>query len=175
MNFAVEKPMPRLKLRPGLWIVIGALGASLSLPAAAQWKWRDKSGVVQYSDLPPPIGVPDADILQRPAPNAPRRAASVPTPAASAPLLVPKTGDSELDAKRRKTEQDETARKKVDDERVAQEKLDNCSRAKAQAKALDDGQRMSRINAKGEREFLDDKGRAEESQRARNVIASDCK
>ena len=37
------------------------------------------------------------------------------------------------------------------------------------------GIRIVRFNAKGEREYLDDKGRAEEAQRARNVIASDCK
>ena len=29
------------------------------LPAAAQWKWRDKRGQVQYSDLPPPRDIPD--------------------------------------------------------------------------------------------------------------------
>jgi hypothetical protein len=34
---------------------------------------------------------------------------------------------------------------------------------------------MTRTNAQGEREVLDDKGRAEEMQRARAVIASDCK
>jgi hypothetical protein len=32
-----------------------------------------------------------------------------------------------------------------------------------------------RINAKGEREYLDDQGRAEEAQRMRGIIASDCK
>ena len=166
--------MPRLSLHPCRWALLLALGAVLSLPVAAQWKWRDKGGQMQYSDLPPPAGTPDTDILQRPAPVAPRAAASAPT-AASAPLLVPKSGDPELDAKRKKAEQDEAARKKAEDERIAIAKVDNCSRARLQLKALDDGQRISRINAKGEREYLDDKGRAEEAQRARTVIAADCK
>ena len=47
------------------------LGASarVVLPAEAQWKWRDKGGHVQYSDLPPPAGTPDQDILARPSPR----------------------------------------------------------------------------------------------------------
>ena len=169
--------MPILSLRPGLWVLSVALLAAMSLPASAQWKWRDKSGQTQYSDLPPPSGTPDADILQRPLPAAaPRQAAASASATASAPLLVPKTGgDPELEAKRKKAEQDEAAKKKVEDDRVAVAKVDNCARAKVQLKALDDGQRLSRINAKGEREFLDDKGRAEEAQRSRNVIAADCK
>ena len=40
---------------------------------------------------------------------------------------------------------------------------------------MESGQRMARMNDKGEREILDDKQRAEESRRAREVIASDCK
>ena len=169
--------MPLLSLRPALWVLLLALGVALSLPAAAQWKWRDKAGQTQYSDLPPPSGTPDADILQRPsATAAPRAVAPNASAASSAPLLVPKTGsDPELEAKRKKAEQDEATKKKAEDDRIAVAKVDNCARAKVQLKALDDGQRMSRINAKGEREYLDDKGRAEEAQRSRSVIAADCK
>lgn len=169
--------MPIPSLRPGLWVLSVALLAAVSLPASAQWKWRDKSGQTQYSDLPPPSGIPEADILQRPLPAAAQRAAAPSaSAAASAPLLVPKTGgDPELEARRKKAEQDEAAKKKAEDDRVAVAKVDNCARAKVQLKAIDDGQRLSRINAKGEREYLDDKGRAEEAQRSRNVIAADCK
>ena len=169
--------MPILNLRRALWVVSMALAAAVSMPASAQWKWRDKSGQTQYSDLPPPSGTPEADILQRPSPTAaPRATAPSAASTASAPLLVPKTGgDPELEARRKKAEQDEAAKKKVEDDRIAVAKVDNCARAKVQLKALDDGQRLSRINAKGEREFLDDKGRAEEAQRSRNVIAADCK
>lgn len=164
--------------RPGPWLLAAALVATLaSAPAAAQWKWRDKTGIVQYSDLPPPSGTPDADILQRPAPANARRAAPAAS-AASAPLLVPKLGDAASGAKAEgkptKAEEEAAAKKRADDERIAQTKLDNCSRARAQMKVLEGGQRMSRINAKGEREYLDDKGRAEEVQRMQGVISADC-
>ena len=41
--------------------------------------------------------------------------------------------------------------------------------------ALQGGQRIARINDKGEREVLDDRGRADEMRQARDVIASDCR
>jgi len=41
--------------------------------------------------------------------------------------------------------------------------------------ALEGGQRMARINDKGERENLDDNARADEMRRAREVIASECR
>lgn len=156
-------------------MLAAALAATLvCAPAAAQWKWRDKTGIVQYSDLPPPAGVSEADILQRPAPTTVSRTAPAAS-AASAPLLVPKAAEAASAPKPTKAEEEAAARKQIEDQRIAQTRLDNCSRASAQMKALQDGQRMSRINAQGQREFLDDKGRAEEVQRTQGVIAADCK
>ncbi|MBS0445572.1 MAG: DUF4124 domain-containing protein [Proteobacteria bacterium] len=153
--------------------------ALLAVPALAQWKWVDSAGHVQYSDLPPPAGVPEKDILQRP--NAvQRRTAAAPAPASAASgALVPKPVDSELEAKRKKTEQDEEARKKAqqkaEEAKVAAARADNCTRARAQLRTLDSGVRVARINEQGEREVLDDAGRAQEAQRARDIVASDCK
>ena len=172
--------MPSLHRLPAAGLLlVAALVASFAMPAAAQWKWKDKAGQIQYSDLPPPSGTPDNDILQRPQAAtpaaAPRAVATPASGAASAPLLTAKTSDPDLEAKRKKAEQDEAAKKRAQDEKLAMEKLDNCTRARVQLKALDEGQRMSRINpTTGEREYLDDKGRAEETQRTRAVIASDC-
>lgn len=164
-----------------------ALGALLTLSmshtAFAQWKWKDKGGRVQYSDLPPPQSVSDTDILQRPsgmsaktppafAPNsAQAAAAAMAASAASGPAKV----EPELEAKRRKAAEEETAKRRAEDEKQNAARAENCQRAKAQLRALDDGMRMARVNAKGEREVLDDKGRAEESKRARDIIGSDCK
>jgi hypothetical protein len=160
-------------------VLVALTGAMLALPAAAQWKWRDKSGHMQYSDLPPPQGTAEQDILQRP--NAAQRR-QAPQPAASAAsaasgaagTLVSKT-EPELEAKRRKAEQDEAAKKKADEDKLAAARADNCSRAKGYLRTLDDGIRLARTNDKGEREILDDKQRAEESKRTRQVVASDCK
>ena len=166
--------------------LLAALAAGLiALPAEAQWKWRDKGGHVQYSDLPPPLGTPEADILARPS-AAMRRAAAanVATAAAAAgsaasaaaPASAPRTADPELGAKRKKAETEATAKAKADQDKFAAAKADNCSRARAQLTTLKSGIRLAQTNAKtGEREFLDDKQRADETRRTEEVIATDCK
>jgi len=153
------------------------LGALLAVPAQAQWKWRDRNGQTQYSDLPPPAGIAESDILQRPtaAQRAAPAAAVAASGAASGPSLAPKGSDPELEAKRRKSEQDVAAKKKAEDEKVAIAKADNCLRAKAQVRTLDSGVRIARTNDKGEREFMDDAARAAETKRAQDIVASDCK
>jgi hypothetical protein len=177
----------------GRWtfaLLIALLGATLALPAAAQWKWRDKSGQTQYSDLPPPAAVPEQDILSRP--NAASRRAAVAAPAvnaasasasaiksvasaASTPGVAKPAVEPELEAKRKKAEADQAAATQAEEAKVAVAKAENCSRAKVQLRSLESGMRIARTNDKGEREFLDDKQRADESKRTRDVISSDCK
>ena len=168
-----------------LWMVLLAgLGMALALPADAQWKWKDKSGRVQYSDLPPPASISEQDILLKPngaqrQVAAAARPAAAPASAASAAsgvaALSPKTVEPELEAKRRKVEEEKAAKEKAEEQRMAAAKADNCSRARAQLRTLDDGIRIARTNPKGEREILDDKGRAEERKRTADIMASDCK
>ena len=168
--------MPRLTLL----FVLALLGSLLGGNAFAQWKWRDKAGVVQYSDLPPPNGTADKDVLQRPTTTQQRRAAAaaaIPASGASAAAAppLPKGIEPELETKRRKAEQELAAKTKAEEDKTAATRADNCARAKAYARTLDEGMRLSRTNAKGEREIIDDGNRAEEVKRAKSVIASDCK
>lgn len=154
-------------------LTLALVGAALAGPVAAQWKWRAANGQIQYSDLPPPPGVAEKDILQRPT-AATLRAPAAAAPAASAPPLSPKNVDPELEAKRKKAEQEDAAKAKAEEQRVAAAKADNCKRARDQIRTLESGQRMARINDKGEREVLDDKMRAEEMKRARDMASADC-
>lgn len=163
-------PMPRLTLVA----LCALLGATLALPAAAQWKWRDKGGQIQYSDLPPPSGVSEQDILQRPSATQ-RRAAPAPVAPAASVAPVTKTVDPELEAKRRKAEQETEAKNKAAEEKLAAARAENCVRAKAHLRSIDDGVLMARSNEKGEREILGEKQRAEEAKRTRDIIATDCK
>lgn len=154
------------------------LGLTLALPAAAQWKWRDKAGQTQYSDLPPPRGVPESEILQRPAASTFRRSAPVAAPASgasAAPLAAARGSEPELEARRKKVEQDVLEKRKAEEAKVAAARAENCARAKDQMRTLDSGLRLARINAKGEREVLDDAARAAETKRGREMIASECK
>jgi hypothetical protein len=143
------------------------------MPAQAQWKWRGKGGQIQYSDTPPPAGTPDQDILQRP--NTPQRRAAAASAAPAASGVTTAKVEPELETKRKKAEQEEATKKKAEDEKITAARAENCSRAKSYLRTLDDGIRISRINDKGEREVLDDKQRADETKRARETIASECK
>lgn len=167
-----------------LALLVAALGFGLALPAAAQWKWRDAKGQIQYSDLPPPTSVPAHDILLRPeAAGSARRAsplagsssAAPASAAAAAPRLVPKALEPELEARRKVAEQDVADKRKADEARMAAVRGENCNRAKAQQRTLDSGARMARTNEKGEREILDDATRAQEARQTRDAIASNCK
>lgn len=173
-------------VRPLPALLTALLATLLSLPAEAQWKWRDKSGLVQYSDLPPPLGTPEQDILVKPGAQKNRAAATTEAApalqapagaasAASANALTPRTVDPELEAKRKKQEAEQAAKVKVEEQRIATARAENCTVGKAQVKTLDSGIRLARVNDKGEREFLDDKQRAEEMKRARGAVATDCK
>jgi len=168
--------------------------ALLALPAEAQWKWRDQTGRVQYSDLPPPPDTPEQDILAkpsaqrrsgRPAPATAAAAASSPLAASAAQVaagaraasspLAPRSVDPELEAKRKKAEAEQSAKVKAEEDRIKAAQADNCVRAKSQLATLESGIRLVRSNEKGEREIVDDKQRAEEVRRTRDTIKADCK
>jgi hypothetical protein len=163
---------------PALIVAAGLLGA---LPVAhAQWMWKDKGGSVHVSDRPPPADVADKDIIRRPSGQ---RAALPPAPAAPASPAASGTAtadakartDPELEARRKRAEQEQAEQRKQAEERIAAARAENCRRAQEHLRTVDSGARMSRTNEKGEREVLDDQQRAAEGERARAIIASDCR
>ena len=83
--------------------------------------------------------------------------------------------DREIEARKKASEQEQAAKTKADEARLASQRADNCQRARNQQAALESGQRMARVNDKGEREVLDDRARSEEMRQVREVIASDCR
>jgi hypothetical protein len=171
--------MTPITSRNRLLCVLTIAAAVFSLPAAAQYKWRDKAGVVQYSDMPPPLGTPEKDVLQQPSSTSRKTttpaAAATPTSGVTVSAAPLKGGEPELEAKLRKAEQEKAAKVKAEDDKQAALRAENCTRAKAYQRTLDDGIRITRTDAKGEREFLDDKARAEEARRTKAVISNDCK
>lgn len=174
---------PWIRLLPALLLAV--VSASWVLPAEAAWKWRDKDGRVTISDRPPPRDVPEKDILSRPAKAARPAAAAAPagttapaaTPAAAAPAAsTPPTAlEREVQARKRAAEEEKAAKAKAEEEKLAARRAENCRQARNQMLALESGQRIARTNDKGEREILDDKARAQETQRTREVISSECR
>jgi hypothetical protein len=82
--------------------------------------------------------------------------------------------DPELEARMKRAEQERQAQQKAVDDKNAQIKADNCARAQSALRTLQSGVRVSRVNEKGEREFLDDNQRAAEEKQARDMVASNC-
>ncbi|MDO9234847.1 MAG: DUF4124 domain-containing protein [Aquabacterium sp.] len=159
-------------------LLAGCVLTCSTASAGSQWKWRDATGAIQYSDRAPPPGTPEQNILAKPS------AAKLPTKgpdlAASAAALVTaapssKASDPELELRRQKAEDDKLAQKKADEEKAAKQRADNCQRARGYQRSLKEGMRIARTNAKGEREILDDKARADESARTQEVVQSNCK
>ena len=154
----------------------------ICLSVLAQWQWIDSSGRKVFSDRPPGVEVPEKNILKQPAARAKSNEtqAGLPPPA-TGPVAAPvaaKPGegvDKGLMEKKKQADAAETAKRKADEERVAVAKAENCNRARQAKTGLDSGARISRINEKGEREFLDDSARAAESQRNQSIIDSDCR
>jgi hypothetical protein len=172
--------MKRSLLPPILATLATALlCVSMANAQAVPWKYRDAQGRIVVSDLPPPAGVQDKDIIERPTTvvrrATPTQPAAASAPASAAAAALAQRNDPELEARRKKAADEQELKQKSQQDKDNAQRAENCSRAKSHLTALGDGLRIARTNDKGEREILDDKGRAEEMQRARQVIASDCK
>ncbi len=163
-------------IRPLIFFVAGLL----SLAASAQWQWLDKDGRRVFSDLPPPSDIPQKNILKQPA----MRSLAAPPAAAPAEGPAPSTAgspaaaagvDKGLQDKKKQAEEAEAAKRKAEEERVAKVRAENCSRAQQAKAAFDSGTRLSRVNEKGEREFLDDAARAAEGERLQSIISENCR
>lgn len=164
------------------FLLTALLGISAS--AFAQWQWIDKDGRKVFSDRAPPADILDKNILKRPAGRAvPAAAADAPAAgdAGAAAPAVPANGakpsgvDKELEDKKKQAAEAESAKRKAEEERVTKAKIENCARAKQAKSSFDSGVRISRTNAAGEREIMDDAARATELKRIQGIIASDCK
>ena len=159
----------------------------LSGAAIAQWQWLDKDGRKVFSDLAPSPDVMEKDIISRP-----KFAAKPTTPAAKdaaagdsiAPVATPSIArtssspgvlDKEVEAKKKQAADAEASKRKAEEDRVAKAKAENCTRAKQAKMSFESGVRISRTNASGEREILDDTARAVELKQIQGVIDSDCK
>lgn len=149
--------------------------AALAVPAFAQiHTYKDESGRIIMSDKPP--AGKDAG---RKKDNKPKYDSDEPAakPAEKAAPAAPgaKAGvDPELDKRRKEAEA------KAATERAAKEKAYNdelklaCDEMKRNLTALESGQRIAQLDAKGERYFLEDDQRAKQAAEIRKRMAN-CK
>src|SRR5215470_10851429 len=144
-----------------LLICSACLAFGSTLVVAQQYKWVGEDGKIRYGDVPPP-GV-KATPLKPPASGP--STAEPKGPAGKAPPLTP-----EAAFQKRRQDAKEGEEKQAKERADAESQRTNCAAAQASLRMLESGQRVTRMNAQGEKEFLDDAERAQEVERTRRSV-----
>lgn len=167
-------------------LLLLALYGIATTTAQAQWQWVDSSGRKVFSDRPPPPSVPAQSVLTKPTGAGVIHTAATPssspadgTPPSSAPAAAPPNTtargvDPELEQKKAEQEAREAQQKQAEEHKLAQQRKENCDRAKRARDVMQSGQMLSHTNAQGDRGFMDDATRRQEIARANQVMASNC-
>jgi len=149
------------------------IGLAIAGAAQAQIKcWTDKDGKRACGDAPPP----GAKITTVKTPSAPAAAAPAAKDGAAKDAkkgpLTP--AQREQEARKRQADAKKEEEKAEQEKKDAEAKKDNCLRAREALAGLDSGQRIMRTDAKGERYFLDDAQREQETVKARQLVQQNC-
>lgn len=170
--------------RISLAAAAGLLVSAFAVPAVAQWAWRDETGRTVYSDQAPPANIKGDQILRQPSartfgttnnatPTAAPDAKGEVKDAAKPP--APKTlAEREMEFRKRLQENAEAEKKRGEDQSRSDERAAECERMRGYLKALEEGQRVARTDAQGNREYLDDAQRAAELSRMRDGLNRSC-
>jgi len=148
-------------------VILLLLATSLmAAPAVAQiYKYKDASGRMIISDKPPP---------GKSVPPATGNAPSVEAETKPAPTATPqgKPGvDPKLEARRQEQEAKAKAEQDEKNRAIQEEMKAACAESRGYLAALEDGQRIARRTASGEREYLSDEQRAAEIERVKKRLA----
>lgn len=139
-----------------------AILLAASATHAEIYQWKDKKGKTIISDQPPAGTVVDQKKL-----GSDSAGNSSPTQKSAA--------DRELDFRKRQKESQENADKAQKDQAAAAEKQENCSKARLYLKTLESGERISMRDDKGERYFMDDAQREQDTAKTKQAIQANCK
>ncbi|MEI6736897.1 MAG: DUF4124 domain-containing protein [Pseudomonadota bacterium] len=172
-----------------LFIAIAVLLAAATVTAQV-YKWVDKDGKVQYSDIPP-----QPDAKNAPPKTLDTRSAAGPAAPAKAPPAnakdAPKDGkasgkdsgkagpqslaDRTKDADKRRAEEAAAAKKSADEEQFNKANQARCKDATRYLAELDSGRPIGSSDDSGNRKLLDDEARKVETTRARSAMSESCK
>jgi hypothetical protein len=159
---------------------IALLAVALLAASSAQaqvHKCVDAAGKVIYTQDPCPAntksGTMSRNVLSAPA--AAPADAPADKAAGAAKSTAPKTAaQQEMEFRKRQQEQAKAAKISEQKSAETQAKEQNCRNARERLAQYDIGGRISRINEKGERYYVDDEQRELERSRARADIAQSC-
>jgi hypothetical protein len=162
---------PLVRCLPALAVV-----ALLAAPAGAQqlYKYVGPDGRIQYTDRPPP-GAQNVEKVtsSRVSTVGP---SSAPAGGEAAKAGVPKTAaDREQDFRQRRADSEDKAKKaeKVAEESKAQ--AQQCAALRHELATMQSGQRIARMDDKGERYYVEDTQIQQDTARLQRDIATNCK
>ena len=136
-------------------------------------KWVDADGKVHYSDQPPPPNVKAKTLRVTSDVAAPTSASGV--AAASAPAAPKTTAELEAELKKAQQAKKEAADKAAKEQARIEAEKANCAAAQQNLRTLQDGVRITEIDAKGERSYLGDEQRRQRMEKAQQDVKAYCK
>ena len=159
-------------------ITLALAAAAYAASATAQWAWKEEGGRVVYSDRPPPANV-KIQILRQPAGPAMTTSSATGSepgkeadkPGSSAPKSL---AERDMEFRKRQQERADAEKKAQEEQQKSANKAADCERARGYQKSLEDGIRITRTDASGNREYLDDAQRAAEVERTRKMVQQLC-
>lgn len=154
-----------------LCAVVGALAAVPDAATAAPFKWRDASGRIVYSDLPPP---PGARVTLLAAPAGSAAGVSSTTPAAPQEPRPASWVEREKASRQKAIERAEAEKEQAELARRAEERTRLCDEARTGLRTLEGGVRLTMIDERGERVVVDDAERARRMETMQRAVADHC-
>jgi hypothetical protein len=141
------------------------LAPALVQAQAHFYKWTDAAGNTQYSDQPPPKGTSYVRFEKELTPEVST------SPGASGKSAA------EVDFELKRQQQAEAEKQKKDEtkEHEAEARQVQCRQAQNRAKMFQDGGRLMRLNAQGDREYLSDVEIRDEAAKAQQAADQLCK
>lgn len=137
---------------------------------AQAYRWIDKDGKTRYGDFPP------AGVKATPMKLPSGGAAPAPAPAGKDAKGTQKPPVDPAQAFNERRQKEKEAADKAEKERAdAETRKKNCERSQGYLRALESGQRIGSMDAKGERSFLDDAGRKAQVEETQAEVAKNCK
>jgi hypothetical protein len=161
---------------------IALFAAAFLVASGAQaqvYKCVDSSGKTVYSQDPCPANTKSEamsrNVLSAPAAPSPDSPADKAAKGDAAKNAAPKTAAEQEQAyRKRQQEQAKAAKESGQKEADAQRKAESCRNARERLAQYEIGGRLSRINAQGERYYLEDAQVEQEKARARADVAGAC-
>ena len=126
------------------------------------YQWKDKNGKTIISDKPPTGNVVEQKNIRSDS-------------ATSNAATQKSASDRELEFRKRQKESQENAEKAQKEQATAVEKQGNCANARRYLATLESGERVALRDDKGERYFMDDAQREQETAKAKQALQTNCK